>query len=272
MPAPIPLLFIMIRGYPEYINEAFTTVFHWHLNELRDQLIPFVPEDQKQITKLKIKKIYRYGNPVRFETKRISKSGKIIDILLGAALIKGIEGIHNGLVVSLKDITERKDMEVQIQQTQEMESIGTLAGGIAHDFNNILFPVLGHTEMLLHDIPEDNPIHNNLKKIYAGANRAKELVKQILAFSRQEAIKIQPLIKEVLKLIRATIPTTIEIRHDIRSGCGTVKADPTQIHQIVMNLTTNAYHAMEESGGELKVTLKEVDFNEDDLINPDNLL
>ncbi|MCP4671871.1 MAG: response regulator, partial [Desulfobacula sp.] len=214
------------------------------------------------------------GDPVRFETKRLSKHGIVIDVLLSAAIIKDIKKINIGLVVNLKDITGRKEMETHLQQTQKMESIGTLAGGIAHDFNNILFPVLGHTEMLLQDIPEDNPIHNNLKKIYAGANRAKELVKQILTFSRQKPselrlIKIQPLIKEALKLIRATIPTTIDIKHDIQSDCGMIKADPTQIHQIVMNLTTNAYHAMEETGGRLQVNLKEVNFKEHDLINPD---
>ncbi len=235
--------------------------------------IPFVPEDQNEITKLKIKEIYQSGNPVRFETKRFSKNGEILDILLSAAVVKGIEGINNSLVVNLKDITGRKKLEAQIQQTQKMESIGTLAGGIAHDFNNILFPVLGHTEMLLQDIPEDNPIHNNLKKIYAGANRAKKLVKQILTFSRQEKselmlLKIQPVIKEALKLIRATIPTTIEMKQDINPNCGIIKADPTQIHQIVMNITTNAYHAMEETGGILKVSLKEIELGEHDINNP----
>jgi len=272
--SPDPIVVYNNQGYPEYINDAFASCFGWHLNELKNQLIPFVPEDQKKITKLKIKEIYKSGNPVRFETKRLSKNGAIIDILLSAAIIKSIKGINNGLVVNLKDITGRKKLEAQIQQTQKMESIGTLAGGIAHDFNNILFPVLGHTEMLLQDIPEDNPIHNNLKKIYAGANRAKKLVKQILTFSRQEEselklTKIQPIVKEALKLIRATVPTTIGIKQDIQPDGGIIKADPTHIHQIVMNLTTNAYHAMEETGGELRVIVKEVNFDEPGQINPD---
>ena len=272
--SPDPVVVYNNKGYPEYMNEAFTDCFGWYLDELRDQHIPFVPEDQNEITKLKIKEIYQSGNPVRFETKRFSKNGEMLDILLSAAIIKGIEGINNSLVVNLKDITGRKKLEAQIQQTQKMESIGTLAGGIAHDFNNILFPVLGHTEMLLQDIPEDNPIHNNLEKIYAGANRAKELVKQILTFSRQEEselilIKIQPVIKEALRLIRATIPTTIEIKQDINPDCGIIKADPTQIHQIVMNITTNAYHAMEETGGILKIRLKQIESEEDDLKIPD---
>ena len=173
-----------------------------------------------------------------------------------------------------KSTEEKTELEFKLRQSYKMEAIGTLSGGIAHDFNNILFPVLGHTEMLLQDIPEDSPTHDSLKKIYSGAIRAKELVKQILTFSRQDTaelilIRIQPIVKEALKLIRSTIPTTIEIKQDIKSDCGVIKADPTQIHQVVMNLATNAYHAMEETGGELKVTLKEIELGDDDVINPD---
>ena len=160
-----------------------------------------------------------------------------------------------------RDVSEQLRLQSQLQQTQKMESIGTLAGGIAHDFNNILFPIVGYTEMLLLDTPEDSPIRESLNQIYTSVLRAKSLVKQILTFSRQGSneltlMKMQPIIKEALKLIRSTIPTTIEIQQDINPDCGVIKADPTQIHQIVMNLTTNAYHAMEETGGELKVSLK----------------
>ena len=173
-----------------------------------------------------------------------------------------------------RDMSEMKKMESQVQQSQKMESIGTLAGGIAHDFNNILFPIVGHSEMLLLDVPEDSPFKDGLNQIYTGALRASELVKQILTFSRQEntdlkLMKIQPIIKEALKLIRSTIPTTIEIKQDIQTDCGAVKADPTQIHQIVMNLATNAYHAMEETGGKMNIKLKKVELGEPDLFNPD---
>jgi len=178
------------------------------------------------------------------------------------------------MISTVWDVTEHKQMETQIQQSQKIESIGTLAGGIAHDFNNILFPIVGHTEMLMEDIPDDSPLHDSLNEIYTGSLRARDLVKQILTFSRQDIneiklLRIQPVIREALKLIRSTIPTSIEIKQYIRNDCGIIKADPTQIHQVVMNLTTNAYHAMEDIGGELKVNLKEVELDGQDVISSD---
>jgi CheY-like chemotaxis protein len=145
-----------------------------------------------------------------------------------------------------------------------MEAIGVLAGGIAHDFNNILFPIMGHTELLLEDIPADSQFRHNLNKIHAASLRARDLVKQILAFSRQEkhrprVLIMQPVVKEVMKMIRATLPASIRIIEKIDADCGPVRSDPTQIHQVVMNLATNAFHAMEETGGELTVSLTRAD-------------
>ncbi|SLM28176.1 putative Histidine kinase [Desulfamplus magnetovallimortis] len=163
----------------------------------------------------------------------------------------------------------RKELEIKLLQSQKLEAVGTLSGGIAHDFNNILVPIIGYTEMMLDDLAAGNPLRESLNEIYSAAMRARGLVQQILTFSRQETdefheMNLEPVIKEALKLIRATIPATIKMEQDIRSDCGMIKANPTQIHQIVMNLTTNAYHAMEESGGELNVTLKEIELGEHD--------
>ena len=124
-----------------------------------------------------------------------------------------------------------------------MEAIGTLAGGIAHDFNNILSPIIGYVEMVILDMGEDNPYRDRLQKVLTASNRAKDLVKQILNFSRQSdhepmPFRIQPILKEVLKLMKATLPATIEIRQNIDEYCSAVVADPAKIHQIAMNLVT----------------------------------
>ncbi len=213
------------------------------------------------------------GESLHYQLRFKNQNENILTISVNTAPIWE-NGEVSGIVSFGRDITDKKMLEIQLQQAQKMEAIGTLAGGIAHDFNNILFPIMGHTEMLLMDTPEDSSTHDRLKKIYAGANRAKELVKQILTFSRQEIselklIKMQPIIKDALKLIRSTIPTTIEIKQDIQTDCRVIKADPIQIHQIVMNLSANAYHAMEKTGGALKVSLKEIELDELNLINPD---
>jgi len=154
--------------------------------------------------------------------------------------------------------------ERQLQQVLKIQAIGTLAGGIAHDFNNILFPIIGYTELTMDEVSEDSVAHNNLQEILKAANRAKDLVKQILTFSRQSdqerrPVKVQNIITETLRLLRASIPASIEIVHKIQDDCGPVMGDATQIHQVIMNLCTNAYQAMQDKGGKLEVILTEID-------------
>jgi len=150
-----------------------------------------------------------------------------------------------------------------------MESIGTLAGGIAHDFNNALYSMIGFTELAMDDIPEGSLAKENLQEVLIGALRAKEMVKQILAFSREadsekKPVEIQSVVKEALKLLRNSIPSTVEIRSDIDVDYDSVLADSTQIHQLVMNLATNAYQAMRKAGGVLELTLTQAAIGADD--------
>ncbi|HIJ89816.1 MAG: GAF domain-containing protein [Desulfobulbaceae bacterium] len=177
-----------------------------------------------------------------------------------------------GFVHIAKDITgqiQMEQMERRLRQSQKMEAIGTLAGGIAHDFNNILAPIIGYTELALTKISPGDPLAGNLQQVTKAALRAKDLIQQILAFSRQSPHEKKPLqphlvVKEALKLLRASLPSTIEIREEISPDCGAILADPTQLHQIIMNLCTNAYQAMRETGGVLGVSLSKVTIGVED--------
>jgi len=175
---------------------------------------------------------------------------------------------------NIRDITERKraeeeyeKLQARLVQSQKMEAIGTLAGGIAHDFNNILSAIFGYTELALMKIDTETEIKADLKEVLLGAERAKDLVKQILAFSRQTLKEQMPvqvglIAKEALKLLRSSLPSTIDIRQNIQSK-SIVLSDPSQLHQIVMNLCTNAGHAMQAKGGILEVTLTDAALDSD---------
>ena len=165
----------------------------------------------------------------------------------------GIRGIMIDITDRKRSEEEKKKMEIKLQQAQKMEAIGTLAGGIAHDFNNILSIIIGNTELAMDDVPEKNPAHLNLKEINIASKRGKNIVGQLLSFSRKRALErkpvhIIPIIKDSLNLLRATIPTSIDIRQNIQTADDTVLADPTQIHQIMMNLVANSSHAIEAEG------------------------
>ena len=166
-----------------------------------------------------------------------------------------------------QDITERKRIEERLQQSQKMEAIGTLAGGIAHDFNNILAAIMGYTELALDDIPENLSGRKHLEQVLKSGVRAKNLVQQILSFTRQTKQERKPIqlglvIKETMEMLRATISTTIAFEGTIETETGTVLCDPTQIHQLLINLCGNAAHAMRERGGVLNVSLDRIDLDE----------
>jgi PAS domain S-box-containing protein len=172
-----------------------------------------------------------------------------------------------------RDESEKGRLEAQLQQSQKLESIGTLAGGIAHDFNNILSSLIGFTELALDDVEKGSPVEDSLQEIYTGGKRARDLVKQILAFARQsddaiKPIQIDMIAKEVLKLLRASIPTTIKINQNIEKNL-TIMGNPTQFHQMLVNICTNAAQAMEKGGGVLGLSIKGTVINNND--NFDNL-
>ncbi len=182
------------------------------------------------------------------------------------------------IIAICHDISGRKQLEEQLRQAQKMEALGILAGGIAHDFNNILAAIIGYAEMAKRSLPQEaGSAGADIQQVLRAGLRARDLVKQILAFSRKSGeerspISPRPIVKEALKFLRASIPASIEIREDIDPDCGAILADPTNIHQIVVNLCTNAFHAMEAEGGLLTVVMKNVELDEGELAGEGDLL
>ncbi|MBT8331323.1 MAG: PAS domain S-box protein, partial [Deltaproteobacteria bacterium] len=170
-------------------------------------------------------------------------------------------------ITKLKELEkERMKAETYLRQAQKMEAIGTLAGGIAHDFNNILSAIMGYTELSMMDVTPKSDAKYNLNEIYKASQRAKEVVKQILTFSRhseqnRQPLKIDPIVKDSINMLKASLPSTIQIQQYVDSAAGIIEADATEIHQIIMNLGTNAYHAMSETGGLLDVKVENTDVN-----------
>lgn len=262
--SPFGVSLIGANSRYKYLNPKFIEIFGYTLEDIptgkewfrkafpnqsyRNQVISTWINDQKEST-------IGEARPRIFNVRCKDGSDKVIHF-------RPVTMETDDQLVIYEDITEQKRLETQLQQAQKMEAIGTLAGGIAHDFNNILGAIIAYTEMTLLDISDESPLHYNLGQVLKASGRAAELVKQILAFSRQSEQKRRPIgmipiLKESLKLLRASLPSTIELRQDISIQCGTILAEPTQIQQVLMNLCTNAAHAMRDKGGVLNVKLKD---------------
>ncbi|MBU4178027.1 MAG: PAS domain S-box protein [Proteobacteria bacterium] len=200
--------------------------------------------------------------PYSIEHRVQRHDGGLVWVHEQAEIIRDETGHPLRMAGTVQDITERKSLEDQILQSRKMEAIGVLAGGIAHDFNNILTPIMMHTQMVLMDTPREAPARHSLEQVHKAAERAKNLVRQILDFSRRgeyepHPMKMGPVIKEGLKFLRSTIPVNIELESEILTDRDQVLADPTQMLQVIMNLTINAAQAMHEKGGRIVISLSE---------------
>ncbi len=259
------ILITDFEGMIQYVNPAFEKITGHPREEVIGQNLHILKHDQQdQEVYQQMWNTITSGREWNGHIVNKKKDGSLYNEEMRISPIRNEAGtIVNYLAVKY-DVTREVQLERQLQQAQKMEAIGTLAGGIAHDFNNMLFVILGYTQMAIEDVDDDNPVQNLLESVMLSGNRAKDLVQQILTFSRRTEqklapIQIAPLLKETLKFLRASLPVTIELRQEIDMNCSNIMADHTQFHQVIMNLCVNAGYAMRKSGGVLKVVLSEIE-------------
>jgi len=261
---PIGVALVDKNGQFRYLNPRFTEIFGYAMDDIstyRDWIEKAYPEP-----------ICRQDMLSRFERSgEIAGSNIMHDSAVKTrckngtvkrAQVRSVFPTGGDQVITYEDVSEQMRLEERLRQAQKMEAVATLAGGIAHDFNNILTAMIGFSELALYDLPEDSEAVDKINQVLTAGHRAKNLIQHIQVFSRQTEQEPIPLalhliVKEALSLLRSTLPATIEIRQDVATE-GIVLGDPTQMHQVIMNLCTNAYHAMRDQGGVLQVGLKSV--------------
>lgn len=274
----IEAIFVIQDFVFKFANPMVEKLSGYSAKELRKiQFIEIIhPQDRKLVIARHLKRLQGEQFTGTYQFRVITKTGSVLWVMLNAVKINWEQ--KPATLNYLTDITHIKYLEEQLLQSQKMEAIGTLSSGIAHDFNNILFPIIGYAEITQNDFSTDKTIQENMQQIIKAANRAKNLIQQILSFSKTDhashrPVDLKPIIKEALKLIRATIPGTIKIKTHLADNCRMILGNKVQIHQLIMNLCTNAFQSMEKQGGILTVSLQKIDIQSNtasSVITPEN--
>ncbi len=247
-----------LEGRAHYVSPAFTQLFGWTFKELKGDKIPFLPESEFEATLAIIKEVVENGKPCQgFETKRYTKDGHLLDVSISASRYNDHEGKPVGTLVILRDISERRKLEAQLQHAQRMEAIGTLAGGIAHDFNNLMMGMLGNISLMMLDTKPSHSHYDKLKKIEKMIESGSKLTNQLLGYARKGKYEVKPImLNQIVKESSETFGRTrkeITIHKNFAEDLHPIEVDETQIHQVLMNLYVNAADAM-PGGGDLVLT------------------
>lgn len=251
-----------LEGKTQFINPSFTRIFGWTSEEVAGRRIPFLPDSERAETIKIIDGILEYGTPCHaFRTKRYTKDGRLLDVSISASRYDDHDGVPAGLLVILRDISERKRLEAQLQHAQRMESIGTLAGGVAHDFNNLLMAIQGNASLMLLNKDTDHPDYKKIRNIEKQVKKGATLTKELLGFARAGKYEVRP--TEINETIRGNLEMfgrtkkEITISSRYQEDLWTVEADQRQLGQVFLNLFVNAWQAMPK-GGELTVETENV--------------
>lgn len=259
-----------------YWNDGATRLYGWTTREAIGCKITVLTCRDTPERRALIARLLEHGE-WRGELKQFAKNGQEVIVDASWTLVRDDDGKPRSILAINTDVTQQKKLEAQFLTTQRLESIGTLAGGIAHDFNNILAAISGNVRFVIDQLADHHPLQTHLREIEKAGRRASDLVRQILTFSsKQEAqrqiVKLSDVVAEALRLLRATLPAQIEIRPSYADDTPSILADPTQMHQVVVNLGTNAAYAMRERGGTMSVTVCSVNIDANSKEHPVELL
>ncbi|MDD5537203.1 MAG: response regulator, partial [Candidatus Cloacimonetes bacterium] len=265
------ILIFSPQGNIQYVNTIFERITSYRRIELLDQpfeCLPFDVTSRKEMQQSWLR--VRSSQPWRGKVDMIRKDSQKITLDMVVKPVIDQDGMLSSIIASCKDVTYEIMREEQQKRTQRLEAIGRLTGGIAHDFNNILSAVIGYTELAGDDLPPESDAALNLVEVLKSATRAKEMIAHLISFSRQEESKTEVVelvdhVKESVRFLRSYLPRSIKIKETYSAERSTVIAVPGQIHQIIINLGTNAMHALQKDGAELRISVESVSFNSHDM-------